>query len=282
MSPGRAGRVRAHATGDGCATLVGLQHLPADADTALEVVSGLVAVAFAEGHHRVEAEVEHDDARTRRVLQRAGLRPEGVARGRGTGRDGRPVDVLRLARLRADPAPGTPAAFLGMLNATLPTKRLIVQGLVRDGEGRVLLCELTYKQDWDLVGGVAEPEETPVASLEREVREELGLDLPVGDLLAVDWLPPYRQWTDALLLVFDLGIHPDLIDQATLQTTELRGLHWRTVGEAADHVAPYVARLLRSLADLTEIADGRRDRSGDGVGAPARTQFLEDGTPRGS
>lgn len=254
-------------TDDGCATLVGLEHLPVDPEDALEVVDGLVALAFAEGHHRVEAEVERDDAPTRRVLQRAGLRPEGVARGRGTGRDGIPVDLLRLARLRDDPEPGTPAAFLGMLNATLPTKRLIVQGLITDGDGRVLLCELTYKQDWDLVGGVAEPEETPVASLQREVREELGLELAVGDLLAVDWLPPYRQWTDALLLVFDLGVHPHLIDRATLQTTELRGLHWRTVEEAAEHVAPYVARLLRSV--------------GAGTGPPARTLFLEDGVPRG-
>jgi hypothetical protein len=62
-------------------------------------------------------------------------------------------------------------------------------------------------------------------------------------------------------------VHPHLIDQATLQTTELRGLHWRTVEEAAEHVAPYVTRMLRSV--------------GAGAGPPARTLFLEDGVPRG-
>ena len=33
--------------------------------------------------------------------------------------------------------------------------------LVRDTEGRVLLCNLTYKQDWDLPGGVVEVNEAP-------------------------------------------------------------------------------------------------------------------------
>jgi 8-oxo-dGTP pyrophosphatase MutT (NUDIX family) len=257
----------------GVVALVGLEELAVDGERELErsltVVTTLVEQAFSAGHHRVEAEVEPGHLSLRRVLQRAGLRPEGLARGRAVGGegDGIPVDVLRLARLRDDPAPGTPQAFLAMLNASLPTKRLIVQGLVGDGAGRVLLCELTYKQDWDLVGGVAEPAETPVASLGREVREELGLDLPVGDLVAVDWLPPYKQWADALLLVFDLGEHPDLLDRVTLQPSELRGVHWCTPQEAQGRVAPYVHRLLSS------VVGGERVRGG-------RTLFLEDGLPR--
>jgi 8-oxo-dGTP pyrophosphatase MutT (NUDIX family) len=168
--------------------------------------------------------------------------------------------------LRDDPPPGSPAAFLGMLNATLPHKRVIVQGLVRDGQGSLLLCELTYKQDWDLPGGVADPDESPVASLARELREELGLELPVGPLVAVDWLPPYKQWDDALLLVFDVGVHPDVLDRARLQPSELAGAHWVRPDDAAGHVAPYVARLLGSLGPL--------DR------APAGTAFLEDGLRR--
>ncbi|GGK56920.1 NUDIX hydrolase [Ornithinimicrobium pekingense] len=255
----------------GVVTLVGLQHLRVDgeqaAERALGQVRALVEEAFAAGHHRVEADVAPEQAALRKVLQRAGLRPEGRARGRGVSRDGIPVDVLRLARLRDDPAPGTQEAFLAMLDASLPTKRLIVQGLVGDGAGRVLLCELTYKKDWDLVGGVAEPAETPVASLQREVREELGVDLPVGDLVAVDWLPPYKQWTDALLLVFDLGQHPDLPERVTLQPSEIRAVHWRTPQEAAGHVAPYVHRLLGSVV-AAERAHGRH------------TVFLEDGVPR--
>lgn len=252
--------------GDGVLQMVGLDDLPGDERGAVEAVERLVEEAFASGSHRVEAEVPAADGHVQRVLRRAGMRPEGRARGRGVGADGIPVDLARMARLRDDPAPGEPGAFLGMLNATLPRKRLIVQGVADDGAGSVLLCELTYKQQWDLPGGVAEPSESPVTSLERELREELGLELPVGELTAVDWLPPYKQWEDALLLVFDLGSVPDLAQRAVLQPSELRAVHWCTVEEAEGRVAPYVHRLLVSLRAARQ----------DGVG----TVFLEDGLPR--
>ncbi|WP_238154698.1 NUDIX hydrolase [Ornithinimicrobium sufpigmenti] len=248
----------------GVARLVGLDQLPTDEWAAVEIVAALVDRAFAAGNHRVEAEVPSAEPALQRVLRRVGLRPEGMARGRATGPDGIPVDVVRMARLRDDPEPGEPGAFLGMLNATLPRKRVIVQGVADDGAGRFLLCELTYKAHWDLPGGVAEPAESPVTSLRRELREELGLDLPVGELIAVDWLPPYKQWEDAVLLVFDLGSVPDLIERAVLQPTELRAVHWTRPEQAGDHVAPYVARLLDALADRS----------------PGRCLFLEDGLPR--
>lgn len=250
-------------TVEGVARLEGLDRLPADEQAAGVVVAGLVEQAFVD-HHRVEAEVAATDRTLQRVLRRSALRPEGTARGRGLDGHGIPVDLVRMARLRDDPAPGEPGAFIGMLNATLPRKRVIVQGVVDDGAGRVLLCELTYKRDWDLPGGVAEPAESPVLSLERELSEELGQQLPVGELVAVDWLPPYRQWEDAVLLVFDLGTVPDLTERAVLQPSELRGVHWVRPEEAADRVAPYVARLLGSLA-------GR---------VPGTTLFLEDGIGR--
>lgn len=254
------------AAGDGVSRLAGLDDLPGDEHAAVAAVERLVQEAFAVGSHRVEAEVPGPDRSLQRVLRRAGLRPEGTARARGVGADGIPVDAVRMARLRSDPAPGEPGAFLGMLNATLPRKRVIVQGVVDDGAGRFLLCELTYKRHWDLPGGVAEPAESPVTSLERELREELGLDLPVGELAAVDWLPPYQQWEDAVLLVFDLGSVPDLVDRAVLQPSELRAVHWCTVEEAQPRVAPYVHRLLLSLRAAR--------RGGRG------TVFLEDGLPR--
>lgn len=284
----------------GVLQITGLADLPEGEHEAGRVLTALVEQAFADGAARVEVEIpaSREHLATRRALQRAGLRPEGVGRGRGTtdvdqrtngtertGGTDRPdapgeghgipaprVDLLRLARLADDPAPGEPGAFIAMLNATLPRKRVIVQGLVGDGQGRILLCELTYKEHWDLPGGVADPAESPVASLEREVREELGLELAVGDLLAVDWLPPYRQWEDAVLLVFDLGEHPDLLDEARLQPSELRAAHWVRPRDAHEHVAPYVARLLASLAGNGSL---------DGRSPGASGLFLEDGVARG-
>lgn len=217
--------------------------------------------ALDDGLHRVEAEVDVDLAPLRRTLQRAGLRPEGVARGRLTGPDGIPRDATRLARLRDDAPLGTREAFLAMLNATLPLKRVIGQGLIGDGHGRFLMCELLYKQEWDLPGGVVDPHESPAQAVVREVREELGVQVRAEGLLAVDWLPPYRQWEDALLCVFDLGEHPGLTDEAVLEATEIVAVHWCDLETARRHAAPYVVRLLEQI----------------GAGGP--TAYLEDGTP---
>ena len=85
-----------------------------------------------------------------RAAVRAGLRKEGLERASLVDAHER-GDVVVLARVSVDPAPDSREGFIGLLNSTLPTKRAIAQGVVRDGE-RVLLCELVYKQEWDLPG----------------------------------------------------------------------------------------------------------------------------------
>ncbi|AKT52559.1 hypothetical protein ADJ73_03300 [Arsenicicoccus sp. oral taxon 190] len=172
-----------------------------------------------------------------------------------------------MARLADDPGPETREGFLGVLNTTMPTKRNIAQALLRDPQGRVLLCELTYKREWDLPGGIVDPGEPPSTTAEREVTEELGIDLQVGDLLAVDWLPPYRGWSDATLFVFDGGDHdPDELQRRiTVQPREIRAVHWATPREVAEHCAPYVVTLLNHLAATP------RGRG---------TAYLIDGRPR--
>jgi RimJ/RimL family protein N-acetyltransferase/8-oxo-dGTP pyrophosphatase MutT (NUDIX family) len=215
---------------------------------------------FAElGLHRVEAIVPVGDTTRLRIAARAGLRREGVARGAGGPR----TDHVRVARLAADPAPDTRDGFIGVLNANLPTKRVISQGVLRDESGRFLLCELTYKREWDLPGGVVDPGESPAAALGREVREELGLDLPVRGLLVVNWMPPWRGWDDASQFVFGLGRHEaSLVESMTFEATEIAAVHWCTREEARPHVPDYLDVLL-----------GRLDTHSGG------TVYLEGGLP---
>jgi len=134
---------------------------------------------------------------------------------------------------------------IAILNSRLPKKRTIAQGLLRDPLGKVLLCELSYKKEWDLPGGVVDPGESPATCVEREVEEELGIRVHAGRLLAVNWLPPWRGWDDALLYLFDLGVHDTgELDPALFLRREIAGAHWRMVADAAPHVAPYTARML--------------------------------------
>jgi ADP-ribose pyrophosphatase YjhB (NUDIX family) len=87
---------------------------------------------------------------------------------------------------------------------TFATPRAASGVLYFDGPDRVLLVHPTYKDGWDLPGGYLMPGETPTSALHRELLEELGTALPVGDLLAVDWAPNEHEG-DKVLFVFDGG-----------------------------------------------------------------------------
>jgi RimJ/RimL family protein N-acetyltransferase len=223
----------------------------------------LVRFAFEDlGLERVEAHVNPLNRASLRVALRAGLRREGLLRG-NTVLSGQRHDTVVLGRRRDDPGPDTREGFIGLLDSALPTKRAIAQGVLRNPAGEVLLCELTYKREWDLPGGVVDPSESPAHCVVREVREELGVDVLPQRLLAVNWLPPWRGWTDATVFVFDLGVAAaDLPGRAALEPREIRALHWCGEEELEERVAPYNQRLLAFLSTHT-----------------GATAYLEDGLP---
>lgn len=173
-------------------------------------------------------------------------------------------DEVKAATTRPNLATETGRlAFIKVLNARLPKKRLIAQGLLRDEAGRVALCELVYKRDQDLPGGIVDPGESPADCVVREVREELGLEVTVRGMLAVNWLPPYRGWDDALLCLFDLGTVPEsFLDDAVLQAREIKAVHWVDVATVGERVAPYTAAMIAEAvaADATLYLENSTDR----------------------
>jgi 8-oxo-dGTP pyrophosphatase MutT (NUDIX family) len=217
---------------------------------AVDVVRREVEAALT-AHLRVEALVAPDDELAQRVATWSGLRREGVMRGVTV--DGEPVDRIVYARLATDAPAHEPDGFRALLNSFLPRKRAISQMLIRDDAERVLLCQLTYKQDWDLPGGVVEVGESPQVAVAREVEEELGLAIPAGRLLLTDWLPPWSGWDDALCLVFDGGVHPaSILDRAVLQAREIRAAAFCSTDELHARAADYTAR--RVEAALAALA----------------------------
>jgi RimJ/RimL family protein N-acetyltransferase/8-oxo-dGTP pyrophosphatase MutT (NUDIX family) len=220
------------------------------------------------GFSRVQAMIEPHNESSLRVATRSGLRREGLKRvAPGTGDRPEAEEYVVLARLASDPPLTEPGAFRSLLNSFLPRKRAISQMLIRDEAGRVLCCQLTYKQDWDLPGGVVEVGESPQLAVAREVDEELALTIPAGPLLLTDWLPPWGGWDDALCLVFDGGVHAaGLTEQIVPQAREIRTAEFLTPEQVAERCADFTARrIAAALANLgsgpayTESGATRRD-----------------------
>jgi len=217
----------------------------------------LVGYAFAElDYERLEARVPRGNLAATRVATRAGLRREGLQRHHDH-------ELLLLARLRRDPDPFEPTGFRALLNSALPRKRAIAQLAVRDSAGRLLLCNLTYKQDWDLPGGVVEDDESPRSAVERECLEELGLRLRAGRLLMVDWLPAWGGWDDACVFVFDGGVQDDALPhRITPEPREIRRVEFCDDRQVAERCADFTARRAHALmhspaADLRYLESGR-------------------------
>jgi 8-oxo-dGTP pyrophosphatase MutT (NUDIX family) len=230
----------------------GVARVSWSADHSIDEVHREVQAAL-EGHARVEAWIDPEDLVGQRNATWSGMRREGVMRGVTV--DGATVDRIVYARLATDAPAHEPEGFRALLNSFLPRKRAISQMLVRDHDDRVLLCQLTYKQDWDLPGGVVEVGESPQLAVAREVEEELGLAIAAGPLLLTDWLPPWSGWDDALCLVFDGGTHDASVAETIVrQTREIKDAAFCTLDEVVERCADFTAR--RVLAAIDNL-DGK-------------------------
>ena len=212
--------------------------------TGARALSLVIDHAFGElGYTRIEARVPVDRMDAIRAGSIGGLRREGILRGAGDD-----PDRALLARIAGDPPATSREGFIALLNAGLPTKRVIAQGRLRDEDGRILLCQLTYKREWDLPGGVVEVGEAPAAGLAREIHEELGVTVEVGDLLTVNWLPAWRGWDDACIFLFDLGrVDASFTDTIKLQPTEIVSVEWCDADAVRAHAAAAAAELLSAV-----------------------------------
>ncbi|HEY5785375.1 MAG TPA: NUDIX hydrolase [Microlunatus sp.] len=232
-----------------------------DPDQLQNAVTALAEEALGSGLRRIEVAVPVGDRFARRAVLRSGFRWEGIRRSVVPRDDGTYDDLVLFGRLAGDVV-GGPDGFSGVMNTVLPRKRLIAHVLMRDANGRILLCDTAFKSDWELPGGIVEPGEAPRDGAIREVREELGLDLSVGRLLVADWLPPYLGWEDALELIFDGGrVSEAELDSFALQENEITSVALLTLDEAAEVVTPLSHRRL-------SVAMGQRE---------GETAYLQDG-----
>ncbi len=64
--------------------------------------------------------------------------------------------------------------------------------LPRDDEGRILLVKVMDSDQWAVIGGSIEPDESPEQAAVREAQEEAGVDLSLGPIVGVFGGPEFR------------------------------------------------------------------------------------------
>ena len=125
---------------------------------------------------------------------------------------------------------------------------IVAAGAIVEG-GRVLLTRRkagTHLEGlWELPGGKVQPGEDPREALRRELREELGIDVTVGEVLDVTF-HRYEEGQNAVLLLFFEAMRlpgsaePRAIDVAAFEWAGARGLE-------PDRFPPADRTILRKL-----------------------------------
>ncbi|MFG1878002.1 NUDIX domain-containing protein [Sphaerisporangium sp. NPDC049003] len=129
--------------------------------------------------------------------------------------------------------------------ASLPHHLVGAGAVLRDSDGRVLLVQPAYRSDtWEIPGGALEHGEYPWGAAVREVKEELGLNLPPGRLLAIDIVPAQNDGRPALInFLFDGGVlSPAEAAVVHPFDEELAAVAWCNRREWTARLAPHLAR----------------------------------------
>ncbi|MCP4967846.1 MAG: NUDIX hydrolase [bacterium] len=132
---------------------------------------------------------------------------------------------------------------------TLPTKRMGSGAIMLDDARRVLLVNPTYKPGWEVPGGVVELNESPAAACQREVAEELGIDVDIGKLMCVDYNAATPDYVESLMFLFEVpALTPEQVASIRLKTSELSEFRFCTFDDARallpDRIAQRVAAAL--------------------------------------
>ena len=111
-------------------------------------------------------------------------------------------------------------------------RKLVVAGLIIGDDNRILITQRRADQmlplQWEFPGGKVEPGEAPIAALERELREELGVVAIVGRI----WDVLFHAYPafDLVMLVYACRLAPgseprtvEVADLAWVRSDELPG-----------------------------------------------------------
>jgi 8-oxo-dGTP diphosphatase len=137
--------------------------------------------------------------------------------------------------------------------------------LIRDTQGRVLVVEPAYKDQWEVPGGAVEADESPREACRRELAEELGLDLPVGRMLVMEWQGPESERSESLMFLYDGGVLDTQV--IALADDELKSYAFVDPTELDQYLVKRLSRRMR--AALTALEEKRLVEMEHGVLVPS-------------
>ena len=109
----------------------------------------------------------------------------------------------------------------------LPKKFMAAGALFFNAAGEVLIVHPTYKDDWEIPGGIVELNESPREAVEREVKEELGLSIKVERLVICDYCHATSDRPDNIQFIFLGGVlSSKLIDSIKIQDSEIKSIEF--------------------------------------------------------
>jgi 8-oxo-dGTP pyrophosphatase MutT (NUDIX family) len=140
---------------------------------------------------------------------------------------------------------------------TLPRKRVAAGVLLRDENNRVVLVEPSYKENWEIPGGVVEADESPWSAAERELKEELGLVRRDMRVLVVDYVAGAPDgMPEGLLWIFDGGLlSAEECRTLRVHDDEVKSVELLSIEEAVKKTKDSLARRLR-VALKSVLDDG--------------------------
>ena len=119
--------------------------------------------------------------------------------------------------------------------------------LIKNSLGEILIVKPNYREGWLLPGGVIEPGESPKEACRRECKEELGLDVQVGELLCFEYRRATTVGGETTRFVFDCGTV--LEEDFKLQKEELEAYKFTPLEDALGLVDVPTVRRLRFIQE---------------------------------
>lgn len=110
-------------------------------------------------------------------------------------------------------------------------------------KGEILILKTTYKDHWEIPGGVVEENESPRQTAERETFEEIGLRLTLSKCLVIHYRSPQGDQDDSIMFVFDGGLW-DESQKLVLDAREIAEARFLPIKEASKLVGERIASRL--------------------------------------